>query len=128
MPPGSGVLSDLLGRCDTLQGWARLQGFGLEPIPEDLALLDEAIDRVIHETGRHTSMSAVESEAGQFLGTVIVSTIDGAQWRLWPNGHPVVRLACGRDLDVIALSHDRVARGQPRLSDVYADAASNRSG
>ena len=127
MPPGPQVLGDLLSRCDRLRGWAKLQGFGLEPIPEDLALLDEAIDRVSREN-RQTRMPAVESEAGQFLGTVIVSTIDGAQWRLWPNGHPVVRLASGRDLDVIALSHDRVARGHPRLADVYADAASNRSG
>jgi len=127
MPPGPEVLRDLLGRCDRLQNWARLQGFGLEPVPEDLALLDEAIDRIIQEPGRHTRMSAVESEAGQFLGTVIVSTIDGAHWRLWPNGHPVVRLASGRDLDVIALAHDRVDRRQPRLTDVYADAASNRS-
>jgi Family of unknown function (DUF6278) len=127
MPPGPEVLRDLLARSDRLQDWARLQGFGLEPVPEDLTLLDEAIDQVIRQHGRHTRMSAVENEAGQFLGTVIVSTIDGAQWKLWPNGHPVVRLASGRDVDVIALAHDRVEKGQPRLADVYADAASNRS-
>ena len=125
-PPGPEVLGDLLGRSERLRSWARLQGFGLEPVPEDLALLDDAIGRIV-EDRRHTRMSAVESEAGQFLGTVIVSTIDGAKWRLWPNGHPVVRLLSGRDLDVIALAHDRVTRGQPRLTEVYADAASNRS-
>jgi len=64
MPPGPEVLSDLLGRCDRLQDWAELQGFGLGPLLEDLALLDEAIDRVTEEHGRHTRMSAVESEAG----------------------------------------------------------------
>jgi hypothetical protein len=42
---------------------------------------------------------------------------------LWPNGYPVVRLASGRDLDVIALARDRVYSGQPRLADVYTDAA-----
>jgi hypothetical protein len=63
-------------------------------------------------------MSAVESDAGLFLGTVIVSAIRGAHWRLWPNGHPVVRLASGRDLDVIALANDRLRSGQPRLTDV----------
>jgi uncharacterized protein DUF6278 len=58
---------------------------------------------------------------------VIVSTIHGAHWRLWPNGHPVVPLASGRNLDVIALGHDRVDSGQPRLADVYADAAATDS-
>jgi hypothetical protein len=123
MPPSPDVLRDLLGHCDRLQDWARVQGFGLEPEPADLALLDEAIDRVIDLQGRHTQMSAIGNEAGRFLGTVIVSTIHGARWRLWPNGHPVVRLSSGRDLDVIALAHDRVGSGQPRLADIYADAA-----
>lgn len=59
----------------------------------------------------------------QFLGTVIVSAIHGAHWRLWPNGHPVVRLASGRDLDVIALANERLRSGQPRLAEMYADAA-----
>jgi hypothetical protein len=123
MAPAPEQLREMLGRCERLQDWARLRGSGPNPVPDDLALLDEAIDRVIAEHGRHTRMSAVGNEAGQFLGTVIVSTIHGAHWRLWPNGHPVVRLASGRDLDVIALAHDRVDSGQPRLADAYADAA-----
>jgi len=52
----------------------RLKGFELDAHPDDLALPDEAIDRVIAQHGRHTRMSAVEGEAGLFLGTVIVST------------------------------------------------------
>jgi Family of unknown function (DUF6278) len=121
--PGREQLRALLGQYKSLQEWGRLQGFDLDPVPEDLAVLDEAIDRFIEEHGRHTQMSAVESDAGRFLGTVIVSTIHGAHWRLWPNGHPVVRLASGRDLDVIALADDRLRSGQPRLAAVYADAA-----
>jgi SAM-dependent methyltransferase len=41
---------------------------------------------------------------------VIVATIAGARWRLWPNGHPVVRLASGRDLDVAAMASDPAGR------------------
>jgi hypothetical protein len=123
MPPAPEQLREILGRCERLQGWARLQGFGLDPVPEDLALLDEAIDRLIQQHGPHPVWSAVESDAGRFLGTVIVSTIYGARWRLWPNGYPVVRLASGRDLDVIALARDRLHSGQPRLAEVYANAA-----
>lgn len=120
--PGPGELRELLGRWESLRDWARHQGLDLDAVPADLALLDEAIDRVTDEHGRHTSMSAVGNEVGLFLGTVIVSTVPGTRWRLWPNGHPVVRLDSGRDLDVVALAHDRLENGQPRLADVYTDA------
>jgi hypothetical protein len=69
------------------------------------------------------TQARARAQCGLFLGTVIVSTIHGAHWRLWPNGHPVVRLASGRDLDVIALANDRLRSGQPRLAAVYNDAA-----
>jgi len=153
--PDPEQLHALLGQYRNLQEWTQLQGFDLEPIPENLALLDEAIDRLIEEhgdwarrqeadltaaaedpavldeaidrfieeDGRYTQISTVESDAGLFLGTLIVSTIHGAHWRLWPNGHPVVRLVPGRDLDVIALAHDRLRSGEPRLAAIYADAA-----
>lgn len=99
--PGPEQLHALLDQYKSLHEWGRLQGFNLDPVGKHPAVLDEVIDRFIEEHGRHTQMSAVESDAGRFLGTVIVSTIHGAHWRLWPNGHPVVRLASGRDLDVI---------------------------
>jgi hypothetical protein len=117
----------LLSRYESLRDWARLQGFELDTVPDDLILLDEAIDRVIEEHGRHTRMSAVGNQAGLFLGTVIISTVPGARWRLWPNGHPVVRLSSGLDLDVVAMANDRVDTGQPRLTEVYANAASSHS-
>jgi hypothetical protein len=124
VPEGLAVLDEAIDRLiEEHAEWARLQEFNLDPVGKDPAVLDEAIDRFIEEHGRQTQMSAVESDAGRFLGTVIVSMIHGAHWRLWPNGHPVVRLASGRDLDVIALADDRLRSGQPRLAAVYADAA-----
>jgi hypothetical protein len=66
-----------------------------------------------------------EPEAGLFLGTVIIASIPGARWRLWSNGHPVVCLTTGRDLDVVAMANDRVSKGAPLLADVYADAAAD---
>jgi Family of unknown function (DUF6278) len=107
--------------------WSRRQEFALDAASEDPAALDAAIERFIEEDGRNTQMSAMESGAGRFLGTVIVCTIHGAHWRLWPNGHPVVRLASGRDLDVIALADSRLHSGQPYLADIYADAAATES-
>jgi hypothetical protein len=68
-------------------------------------------------------VAAVAGEAGLFLGTVIIATIPDARWRVWPNGHPVVCLSPGRDLDVVAMAHDRVTKGAPLLATVYAGAA-----
>ncbi len=39
-----------------------------------------------------------------------------------PNGHPVVRLASGRERDVVAVGDDRVvSKGAPRLTGAFAD-------
>ena len=32
----------------------------------------------------------------------LVTAVDGARWQVWPIGHPVVRLASRRELDVVA--------------------------
>ena len=129
--PDTGHLEDLLGRCDRLRAFARAHGFELDGSPQDLALLDRAIDETTDhansEPGGPSRTGAALAEAGLFLGSVIVATVAGARWRLWPNGHPVVRLASGRDLDVAAAASDRVSKGAPRLADVYADAAAGPS-
>ena len=125
--PGPEHLDDLLGRCGQLRSFARAHGFELDGSREDLGLLDRAIDEAIgqasSELGGPSQISPVLTEAGLFLGTVIVATLTGAYWRLWPNGHPVVRLTSGRDLDVATVASDRASKGVPRLADIYADAA-----
>jgi uncharacterized protein DUF6278 len=125
--PDPEQLGELLGRCDQLRAFARAHGFELDGSPEDLGPLDQAIDEATDqgtgELGGPSRIGAALTEAGLFLGSVIVATVAGARWRLWPNGHPVVHLAPGRDLDVAAVASDRVNRGAPRLADVYADAA-----
>jgi Family of unknown function (DUF6278) len=125
--PGPGRLDELLGRCEQLRAFARAHGFELDGSPEDLAVLDWAIDEAVavadRELGGRSRVVAIGTEAGLFLGSVVVVTVADARWRLWPNGHPVVRLASGRDLDVAAVASDRVSEGGPRLADVYADAA-----
>jgi len=123
--PGPGQLAELLGRRQELRAWARALGLELTGVPADLGLLDQAIDQAIGTWGRHSRMSAVGHEAGLFLGTVIVAQVPGACWRLWSNGHPVVRLPAGRDLDVVAVAHDRVSTGAPLLTETYARAAAD---
>jgi hypothetical protein len=127
--PDAEQLGELLGRCGQLRAFARAHGFELDGSPQDLGPLDQAIDQACDqatsELGGPSQTGAALAEAGLFLGSVIVATVAGAQWRLWPNGHPVVRLASGRDLDVAAMASERVSKGAPRLADIYADAAAD---
>jgi Family of unknown function (DUF6278) len=122
-------LGELLSRCGQLRAFARAHGFELDGSPQDLGPLDQAIDQACDqassEPGGPSQTGAPLAEAGLFLGSVIVATVAGAHWRLWPNGHPVVRLASGRDLDVAAMTSERVSKGEPRLADIYADAAAD---
>ena len=68
-------------------------------------------------------VASLGNEAGLFPATVIIASVAGARWRVWPNGHPVVRLASGRELDAVAVGDDRVSKGAPRLTAAYAGAA-----
>ncbi len=127
--PDPEQLGELLGRCGQLRAFARAHGFELDGSPQDLGPLDQAIDEASDQAtgklGGRSQTGAALAEAGLFLGSVIVATVAGAHWRLWPNGHPVVRLASGRDLDVAAMASERVSKGAPRLADIYADAAAD---
>jgi hypothetical protein len=63
------------------------------------------------------------NDAGLYLGTVIVRTVPGAAWEIWPSGQPVVRLASGREFDVVASGHEWAASGVPELSQLYGEVA-----
>jgi hypothetical protein len=66
---------------------------------------------------------ALDNDCGLYLGTVIVGHQPHARWHVWPNGHPVIRLASGRELDVVAAVHDQAHAAQSRLATLYAAAA-----
>jgi Family of unknown function (DUF6278) len=125
--PDPTLLAGLLGSCDQLRTWART-GHGLElgNSAGDLPLLDRAFDEAIEvarsEQGGPARIASLGGQAGLYLGTVIAGSVPGAHWRLWPNGHPVVRLPSGRDLDVVAIATNQISEGSPRLAAAYADA------
>jgi Family of unknown function (DUF6278) len=110
-----------------LRTWARTRGWELEDTPDDLRLLDlalgEAIGEARGELGGPARVARLGPDAGLFLGTVLLATVPAARWRLWPNGHPLIRLPSGRDLDVVAMASDRVTKGGRLLADIYAAAA-----
>lgn len=82
---GPRQLDELPGRCDQLRAFARARGFELDASPEDIALLDQAIDEATSQAhgqlGGPLPIAAL-TEAGPFLGSVIVATVAGARWRL----------------------------------------------
>jgi hypothetical protein len=110
-------LNDHLGRWPALHSWADSHGLVLSGVPEDLQLLDEVISEQLHDV----VASALVGEVGLFLGSVIINSAAGARWRVWPNGHPVIVTAAGRELDVVALANGS-GMDRLRLADIYADA------
>ncbi|MPZ67373.1 MAG: hypothetical protein GEU83_18350 [Pseudonocardiaceae bacterium] len=124
---GGGVRAPELQRptCPggTLRTWASSYGVvALIDDPEDLSALERHLDAwaIAPEIG-----PSLGNEVGLYLGTVIVKNVPGAGWLAWPNGHPVVRLQSGRDLDVIALADQRLAGEGWDLPTIYTDAASS---
>ena len=63
------------------------------------------------------------NDAGLYLGTVIVRTVPGAAWEIRPDGQPVVRLASGREFDVVTAGQEWAVNGVPELSQLYAEVA-----
>lgn len=109
-------LLELLGKCEALRAHASERGIDLDDGPASLVGLDDEVDswNADPSTGRRLS-----NEIGCYLGTVIVKQVPGAFWRTWPNGHPVVRLPSGRDLDVIAQAERRVSSRSGSLTSIF---------
>ncbi|MBB2890329.1 DUF6278 family protein [Flexivirga oryzae] len=111
-------LVELLGECKALRGWAREHDVVLDDTPGSLLGLDQQLDAWSAEPGIGPRLG---NEVGCYLGTVIVKNIPGSAWRAWPNGHPVVHLRSGRDLDVIAEAAHRMRSRRRSLSEMYND-------
>ncbi|MFD1830859.1 DUF6278 family protein [Streptomyces desertarenae] len=123
MPASSDTegVAQLLSECELLRGQARAAGFELEDTPASLAALDQLMP--LWRDGDPEVLARLGNDAGLYLGTVVVRTVPGARWQVWPNGRPVVRLASGREIDVVAAGRDWVFDGAPELSQVYAEAS-----
>ena len=115
--PGS--LAEMLGECALLRGRVADQGLELDDTPESLSTLDQLPPR-----WRDDPQEAAElgHDAGLYLGSVIVSSVPGANWELLRDGRPFVRLAGGREIDVAAVGRDWAAQGAPSLWQVYSEA------
>ncbi|MFJ2435712.1 DUF6278 family protein [Streptomyces anulatus] len=115
-------VAELLAECELLRVRAGQNGLELDDTPASLAALDQLPPRWRDDP---EELPWLGNDAGLYLGTVIVRTVPGAAWDVWPSGQPVVRLESGREIDVVAAGLDWAMAGSPELSQVYAESAEN---
>ncbi|MEU3984296.1 DUF6278 family protein [Streptomyces sp. NPDC026672] len=110
----------LLSECELLRSQASRAGVPLDDSVDSLAALDQLVPRWRDD---EEILPWLGNDAGLYLGTVIVRTVPGASWHIQPREQPVVRLASGREFDVVAAGHEWAAYGVPELSQLYAEVA-----
>ncbi|MFF5563793.1 DUF6278 family protein [Streptomyces sp. NPDC012623] len=113
-------VAELLSECELLRARAGQSGLELDDSPDSLDALDQLPPRWRDDP---EELPWLGNDAGLYLGTVIVRTVPGAVWQIWPGGHPVVRLLSGREIQVVEAGLEWAATGAPELSQVYGEAA-----
>jgi hypothetical protein len=113
-------LAELLAECELLRSHASRAGVQLDDTAASLEGLDQVVPRWRDDP---EILEWLGNDAGLYLGTVIVRTVPDAAWVIEPDGQPVVRLASGREFDVVAAGHEWAASGVPELSQLYAEVA-----
>ncbi|WP_328394504.1 DUF6278 family protein [Streptomyces sp. NBC_00390] len=119
-PERAEAVAELLSECELLRVRAGQAGLELDDSPGSLGALDQLPPRWRDDP---EELPWLGNDAGLYLGTVIVRTVPGAHWHVWPGGHPVVRLASGREISVVEAGLEWAVNGAPELSQVYAEAA-----
>ncbi|MET7682051.1 DUF6278 family protein [Streptomyces sp. NPDC005423] len=118
--PDPAGIAELLSECQLLRSHAAREGVRLDDSTGSLEALDQLVPRWRDD---EEILDWLGNDAGLYLGTVIVRTVPGAVWELWPDGRPVVRLLSGREFDVVAFGHEWADSGVPELSQLYAEVA-----
>ncbi|MGW7351831.1 DUF6278 family protein [Streptomyces sp. Z26] len=113
-------VSQLLSECELLRDQARRSGVELDDTADSLAALDQLVPRWRDDPEVAQWLGA---DAGLYLGTVIVRTVPGSAWTLRSDGQPVVRLASGREMDVLEDGRSWAETGTPELAQSYAEDA-----
>jgi hypothetical protein len=119
-PAAAGAVAELLAECELLRAHAAGEGVALDDTPASLEALDQLAPR-----WRDDEEAALRlgNDAGLYLGSVVVRTVPGAVWEIFPDGLPVIRLASGREIDVVDAGRSWARDGAPELCQVYAEAS-----
>ena len=116
-------MTGAIGESSRLRQWSNDHGVVLNDDAQSLELLDAHIYEWNADPSHYESVD-IGNEVSTYLGNVILKNVAGSRWRVWPNGHPVIALASGRELDVTSLVGDRLRRSGPSLHSIYAQASS----
>ncbi|MFB7455887.1 DUF6278 family protein [Streptomyces sp. NPDC088337] len=114
------ALAQLLSECELLRSQVSGTGLRLDDSAASLEALDQLLPRWRDD---EETLTRLGNDVGLYLGTVVVRTVPGAGWEIGPGGRPVVRLASGREIDVVTAGHDWAGAGAPELSQLYAEIA-----
>jgi hypothetical protein len=117
-PDPEGV-AQLLSECELLRARAHSAGVELDDTADSLDALDQLQPRWRDDP---EELPWLGNDAGLYLGTVIMHTVPGSRWGPGPDG-PVVVMASGREVDVVATGQEWADTGAPQLSQVYAEVA-----
>ncbi|NKQ24724.1 DUF6278 family protein [Streptomyces galbus] len=115
-----GGYAALLAECELLRSLASRAGVRLDDTPASLEALDQLVPRWRDD---EEMLPWLGNDAGLYLGTVVVRTVPGTGWRILPEGRPVVRLASGREVDVVLEGRTWAMTGSPELFQAYAEIA-----
>ena len=125
--------SSTSGRMETVDGpladsgrlkqWSLSHGVVLADDSAGLDDLDVHLDEWFADPTHYEHVD-LGNDVGIYLGNVIVKSVEGAQWKVWPNGHPVVSLASAREINVIAMVGDRLLNSGSSLASIYIWATS----
>lgn len=110
-------VAELLSECELLRDHAERAGVELDDSAESLAALDQLSPLWRDD---EEAVAWLGSDAGLYLGSVLVRTVPGADWRL-TTGRPVVRLPSGLEVDVLEQGRSWAETGTPELSQLYAE-------
>jgi hypothetical protein len=116
---GSNVMAGPLPESGRLRTWSLDQGVELTDDLAGLEVLDAHLDRWMADQTHYESVD-LGNEVGIYLGNVILKHVADSRWKAWPNGHPVVALKSGRELDVTSMSNDRLSRSGSSLTSIYS--------
>ena len=120
---GSDMVAGALSDSGRLRQWSLEHGVDLTDDLAGLEVLDAHLDDWNADPSHHERVD-LSNEVGIYLGNVILKHVADSQWKLWPNGHPVVALKSGRELDVTSMTNDRLNRMGSSLVSIYALALS----
>ncbi|MYW42236.1 DUF6278 family protein [Streptomyces sp. SID161] len=120
VPADPEAVAELLSECELLRSQAARAGVRLDDTPASLEALDQMVPRWRDDP---EILPWLAHDAGLYLGTVVVRTVPGAEWRILSHGEPVVRLPSGRTVEVVPAGQEWAATGVPELSQLYAEIA-----